>query len=704
MTSLSNSINPIDAGGGNGGDGRHAVSFAAPRGFGTKLKSAVKETLFPDDPFRELKNEEKARGKIVKGFQYFVPIFEWLPSYNLRLFFRDFLAGLTITSLAIPQGISYAKLADIPPINGLYSSFVPPLVYAIFGSSRHVAVGTVAAASLLLYQTISSVVNPEDDPALYLHLVFTATFITGIFQTALGVLRLGILVDFFSHSTITGFMGGTAVILCLQQLKGVFGLKHFTTKTSVVAVVKAIWTNRNEKKKNPKLFLVSAVAPITTVIIGAVGHLDRGLNHLSIHYFNFDPKYLPTVLKAGIITGILSLAEGIAIGRSFAVAENTPHDGNKEMVAFGLMNLCGSFTSCYLTSGPFSKTAVNYNAGCKTAMSNIVQGAFMALTLLFLAPLFGYTPLVSLSAIIMSAMLGLIDYEEAIRLFKVDKFDFLICISCFLGVTFISMDVGLFLSIGLGVLRGVLYVARPAPCKLGKLPHSSLYRDMEQYPTTPTIPGVLIIQLGSPLHFANSSYVKDRIMRYIQTEESSNIENNVEHIILDLSGVTSIDVTAIDGLLEIRKILGKNGKQPLRLEIKRDPVSTYLDSGSPADGQGAEDAFELLHEINELVKAGIWVGDCFIYNNSSLKLNYCVGVAKDLDYRFDLALQLSRVDIAEDIAIEAQSHTKWKQLGELALSSGKISKRAAETLVDPEEDPNLLEDWHIALDIESKVA
>ncbi|XP_028788457.1 probable sulfate transporter 3.5, partial [Neltuma alba] len=227
-------------------DGRHSVNFAAPRGFATKLKSAMKETLFPDDPFRQFKNGETRRDRIVKGVQYFVPMFEWLSTYNLRLFWSDLVAGLTITSLAIPQGISYAKLAEIPPIIGLYSSFVPPLVYAIFGSSRQMAVGTIAAASLLLYQTVSSVAMPENDPVLYVHLIFTTTFITGAFQAALGILRLGILVDFLSHSTITGFMGGTAVILCLQQLKGIFGMKHFSSHTSLISVLKAIVANRHE--------------------------------------------------------------------------------------------------------------------------------------------------------------------------------------------------------------------------------------------------------------------------------------------------------------------------------------------------------------------------------------------------------------------------------------------------------------------------
>lgn len=208
-----------------------------------------------------------------------------------------------------------------------------------------------------------------------------------------------------------------------------------------------------------------------------VGHLQRGLNPLSIKYLNFQSKYFTAAVKAGLLSGTLATAvrspihdfvlitpiigfhmtlyektmpppqEGIAIGRSFAIAKNYHTDGNKEMIAFGLMNIVGSFTSCYLTTGPFSKSAINFNAGARTAMSNVVMALCMMLVLLFLAPMFSYTPLVALSAIIMAAMFGLIEYEEAYRLFKVDKFDFVICMAGFFGVTFISMDVGLFMSV-----------------------------------------------------------------------------------------------------------------------------------------------------------------------------------------------------------------------------------------------------------------
>uniref|UniRef100_A0A453FI31 SLC26A/SulP transporter domain-containing protein n=1 Tax=Aegilops tauschii subsp. strangulata TaxID=200361 RepID=A0A453FI31_AEGTS len=171
---------------------------------------------------------------------------EWVPQYGIDKFKFDLLAGITIASLAIPQGISYARLANLPPIIGLYSSFVPPLLYAVFGSSNNLAVGTVAAASLLLASIIEDEVSPEDNPELYLHLFYTAAFFTGIFQTALGVFRLGLIVDFLSRSTITGFMGGTAMIIIMQQLKGLLGMKHFTSKTDLISVVGSIFKYRHE--------------------------------------------------------------------------------------------------------------------------------------------------------------------------------------------------------------------------------------------------------------------------------------------------------------------------------------------------------------------------------------------------------------------------------------------------------------------------
>ncbi|XP_074316178.1 sulfate transporter 3.1 isoform X2 [Silene latifolia] len=572
---------------------KNRVSVPPPQPFFKSLQTNLKETFFPDDPLRQFKGQPKSR-KFVLGLQYFFPFLEWTPQYSLGFFKSDLIAGITIASLAIPQGISYAKLANLPPILGLYSSFVPPLIYAMMGSSRDLAVGTVAVASLLTGSMLSSAVSPTENPKLFVHLAFTATLIAGILEVTLGLLRLGFIVDFLSHATIVGFMGGAATVVCLQQLKGILGLNHFTQATDLISVMRSVFTQEHEwrwesallgccflffllltryfSKKRPRFFWISAMAPLTSVILGSllvylthaekhgvqvIGYLKKGVNPPSFQDFVFFSPYFPVALKTGIVTGVIALAEGIAVGRSFAMFKNYNIDGNKEMIAFGMMNILGSCTSCYLTTGPFSRSAVNYNAGCKTAASNVVMSIAVMITLLFLTPLFHYTPLVVLSSIIVSAMLGLIDYQAAIHLYKIDKFDFLVCISAYLGVVFGSVEIGLVIAVALSILRVLLFVSRPRTFVLGNVPNSVCYRSVEQYPAAQTVPGILILEIGGPIYFTNASYLRERIIRWIDEEEErlkSSGEVGLHYVILDMSSVGCIDTSGISMLEEVKKI------------------------------------------------------------------------------------------------------------------------------------------------------
>ncbi|KAG8477728.1 hypothetical protein CXB51_027581 [Gossypium anomalum] len=575
----------------------HPVAVPPPQPFFKSFKNSLKETFFPDDPLRQFKNKTPSR-KFFLGLQYFLPILEWGPRYTFQFLKSDLISGITIASLAIPQGISYAKLANLPPILGLYSSFIPPLIYAMMGSSRDLAVGTVAVASLLIGSMLGDEVNATENPTLYLHLAFTATFFAGLLQASLGLLRVGFIVDFLSHATIVGFMGGAATVVILQQLKGVLGLQHFTQSTDISpscalcfprfmsgresGVLGAVFLfflllSRYFSKRRPKFFWISAMAPLTTVILGSllvylthaekhgvdvIGNLKKGLNPPSFGDFVFTSPYLTTAVKTGMITGIIALAEGIAVGRSFAMFKHYNIDGNKEMVAIGTMNIVGSCFSCYLTTGPFSRSAVNFNAGCKTAMSNVVMAIAVMFTLLFLTPLFHYTPLVVLSAIIISAMLGLIDYEAAIHLWKVDKFDFVVCMGAYIGVVFASVEVGLVIAVAISVLRLLLFVARPKTFVLGNLPNSTIYRSVEQYPTTNDVPGILILQIDAPIYFANSSYLRERISRWIDEEEDklkSTGETSLQYVIFNMSAVGNIDTSGISMLEEVKKITDRRG-------------------------------------------------------------------------------------------------------------------------------------------------
>ncbi|CAK7346538.1 unnamed protein product [Dovyalis caffra] len=574
----------------------HRVAIPQKQPFLKSLKYNLKETFFPDDPLRQFKNQPASR-RFILGLTYFFPIFDWAPRYTFEFLKSDFISGITIASLAIPQGISYAKLANLPPILGLYSSFIPPLVYAMMGSSRDLAVGTVAVASLLTASMLGNEVNANENPKLYLHLAFTATFFAGVFQASLGLLRLGFIVDFLSHATIIGFMAGAATVVILQQLKGILGLDHFTHSTDLVSVLRSVFSQTHQwrwesavlgfcflffllitryfSKRKPKFFWVSAMAPLTSVILGSilvyvthaekhgvqvVGHLKKGLNPPSFADLAFVSPYLSTAIKTGIVTGVIALAEGIAVGRSFAMFKNYHIDGNKEMIAFGTMNIVGSCTSCYLTTGPFSRSAVNFNAGCKTAVSNIVMALAVMVTLLFLTPLFHYTPLVVLSSIIIAAMLGLIDYEAAIHLWSVDKFDFIVCMGAYGGVIFSSVEIGLVIAVAISLLRLLLFVARPKTFILGNIPNSMIYRNVEQYPNTSSVPGVLILEIDAPIYFANAGYLRERIARWVDEEEEklkSSGETTLQYVILDMGAVGNIDTSGISMLEEVKKVMDR---------------------------------------------------------------------------------------------------------------------------------------------------
>ncbi|CAH8358232.1 unnamed protein product [Eruca vesicaria subsp. sativa] len=578
----------------------HSVCLPPKKTTFQKLKKRFADVFFPDDPLERFRNQTW-RNKVILGLQSLFPIFIWGSQYDLKLFRSDVVSGLTIASLAIPQGISYAKLANLPPIVGLYSSFVPPLIYSILGSSKHLAVGPVSIASLVMGSMLSESVSPTQDPILYLKLAFTSTFFAGLFQASLGLLRLGFLIDFLSKPTLVGFTAGAAVIVSLQQLKGLLGIVHFTGKMQFIPVMSSVFSNRSEwswetivmglgfliillttrhiSMRKPKLFWISAASPLASVVISTllvflirnkthaisfIGHLPKGLNPPSSNMLYFSGTHLALAIKTGIITGVLSLTEGIAVGRTFASLKNYQVNGNKEMMAIGFMNMIGSCTSCYVTTGSFSRSAVNYNAGAKTAVSNIVLASTVLVTLLFLMPLFHYTPNLILAAIILTAVIGLIDYQAAYKLYKVDKFDFFTCMCAFFGVLLVSVPLGLAIAVSVSVIKILLHVTRPNTLEFGNIHGTQIYQSLKRYREASRIHGFLILAVESPIYFVNSTYLQERILRWTREEETRVKENNgstLKCIILDMTAVSSIDTSGIEALFELRRRLEKQSLQ-----------------------------------------------------------------------------------------------------------------------------------------------
>ncbi|KAL2342118.1 hypothetical protein Fmac_010058 [Flemingia macrophylla] len=561
-----------------------------------EIKHSFLETFFPDKPFDKFKNQAGSR-KFILGLQYLFPIFEWGRDYNLQKFRGDFVSGLTIASLCIPQDIAYAKLASLEPQYALYTSFVAPLVYAFMGSSRDIAIGPVAVVSLLLGTMLSNEISDYKSHE-YLRLAFTATFFAGITQMALGVLRLGFLIDFLSHAAIVGFMAGAAITIALQQLKGLLGIQKFTRKTDIISVMRSVFESAHHgwnwqtiviglaflvfilvtkyiAKKNKKLFWVAAISPMISVIVSTffvyitradkkgvaiVKHVKKGVNPSSASEIYFSGKYLGAGIRIGVVSGMVALTEAVAIGRTFAAMKDYSLDGNKEMVAMGAMNIVGSLASCYVATGSFSRSAVNYMAGCKTAVSNIVMSMVLLLTLLVITPLFKYTPNAVLASIIIAAVLGLVNIDAVILLWKIDKFDFVACMGAFFGVIFKSVEIGLLIAVAISFAKILLQVTRPRTAVLGKLPGTTIYRNIQQYPKATQINGILIVRVDSAIYFSNSNYIKERILRWL-TDEEAQRTTTIEYLIVEMSPVTDIDTSGIHAFEELYQSLQKREVQ-----------------------------------------------------------------------------------------------------------------------------------------------
>ncbi|GJN00953.1 hypothetical protein PR202_ga18180 [Eleusine coracana subsp. coracana] len=326
---------------------------------------------------------------------------------------------------------------------------------------------------------------------------------------------------------------------------------EWQTITMGLGFLAILLLTRQISARNPKLFWVSAGAPLASVIVSTImsfiwkshsirviGMLPRGVNPPSANMLTFSGSYVALTIKTGIMTGILSLTEGIAVGRTFASINNYQVDGNKEMMAIGIMNMAGSCASCYVTTGSFSRSAVNYSAGCKTAMSNIVMAAAVLITLLFLMPLFHYTPNVILSAIIITAVIGLIDVRGAAKLWKM----------------------GLAIAVGISLFKILLQVTRPNLVVKGIIPGTKSYRSVTQYREAVRVPGLLIVGVESAVYFANSMYLVERVMRFLRDEEEKALKANqssIRCVVLDMSAVSAIDTSGLDALSEMKRVLDK---------------------------------------------------------------------------------------------------------------------------------------------------
>jgi SulP family sulfate permease len=519
--------------------------------------------------------------------------------------------------MLIPQGMAYAMIAGLPPIYGLYAALVPLLVYAAFGTSRQLAVGPVAMVSLLVATGVGAVAGA--DGALYISLAVVLALLVGALQLVLGLARFGFLVNFLSHPVLTGFTSAAALIIGLSQLKHLLGVEigrthlvheiileaaaqasalHVPTVLLGLAAIVLLIALKRWKKTFPGA--LAAVAATTVVVwvmnlevagVRIVGTVPGGLPSLSLPSVSL--VQVGALMPSALAIALVGFMESIAIAKSLAARHRYEVDANQELVGLGLANLVGGLFQSYAVTGGFSRTAVNDQAGARTPMAAVISAAIIALTLLFLTPLFYYMPNAVLAAIVMVAVAGLIDLREIRFLWRVKRPDFAMMAVTFLATLALGIEEGIVVGVVVSLILVVHQSSRPHVARLGRLPGTTTYRNLDRNPEAQAPPGVSILRVDASLYFANSAFFKDLVL---STEREA---DGVQALVLDLYPVNRIDATALHTL---KQLVEHSAERNVKLLVAgtKGPVMDVLHRAGIVELVGPENFF---HETHEAVEA-----------------------------------------------------------------------------------------------------
>ncbi|MDC0331677.1 solute carrier family 26 protein [Flavobacteriaceae bacterium] len=515
----------------------------------------------------------------MKKIKELIPILEWLPNYNSSRLKGDFIAGITVSIILIPQGIAYALIAGLPPIYGLYCALVPQLVYAIFGSSRQVAIGPVAMDSLIVATGVSTLALAGSDS--YIAIAILLAFMVGSIQFLLGVFRLGFIVNFLSKPVISGFTSAVALTIGINQFRNLFGV-DFVQSDQIQYVLEDIWFNiidfnshttviglisvgviillRRINKKIPNALLVVVVGILTIRYFGdefsdvaIVKDIPSGLPSFS--FPEMDISQMRELLPIALTLVMVGYLETISIGKSLeAKQDEYKLRPNQELIALGLSNIIGSWFKAYPSTSSFSRSAINQESGATTGMASLVSVVMVLLTLLFLTPLFYHLPKTVLAAIIIVAVFGLVNIKEAIFLWKANNLDFWLLVITFFSTLLFGIEYGIMIGVGLSLIILIFRTSRPYVAELGKVPDSDFYRNKERFNEVILDDEVLVFRFDAQLFYANASYFIETLELMVEDKGS-----HLKLIVLDAESINRVDSTGVEMLKErIRFYYKKN--------------------------------------------------------------------------------------------------------------------------------------------------
>lgn len=514
---------------------------------------------------------------------FFTPYRTWLGELkNPATIKSDMVAGLTVATIAIPQAMAYAQLAGLPAYVGLYASFLPVMVAALFGSSRQLSTGPVALASLMS----ATAIQPYASLGVEVMMVYAAllALMIGIFRLSLGLLRLGVVVDFLSNPVVVGFTNAAAIIIATSQIPKLFGLNikadQFTHYYEylwavVTSVADSNWATLIMggtalyclfilKRYAPMLPGILITVALTTVIAwlvhydaigGAVlGEIPKGLPAFSFPTIEFNFSHLSSLMVSAVVIGLMGLVEAISISKTIAAQTRQPWSVNQELVGQGMANITSGLFQGYVVSGSFSRSAVNFSSGAVTGFASIVTGCLVAITLLFLTDLLYYLPQATLGAVIIMAVLNLLSIEPIKRAWTVERHDGVAAIVTFMATLVfaphleIGILTGIILSIGLFLYRTM----RPNFVELARDPEDGILRDAELHDLR-TSESIAIYGFDGDLYFANAGYLEGKLLN------SMAVKPQLKIVILDMEGVGQIDATGENMLEKVADRLSTKG-------------------------------------------------------------------------------------------------------------------------------------------------
>ena len=545
------------------------------------------------------------------------PLATTLGDYRRERFVADLIAGLVVAIMLVPQAMAYAMLAGLPPQVGLYASLLPLLLYAIFGTSNALAVGPVAMVSLLVVSGVGELADPGSER--YLQLCWTLAMLVGALQILMAGFRLGFLVNFISHPVLVGFTSAAAIVIGFSQLKHLFGVSvaHGEYPYQMIANTLRSVTDANQATLaiglGSCLVLVAfrsllgtalqrlgigqqlastlakagplAAVVITALLVGwgrwdtqyavaVVGDIPAGLPAWT--WPDFSISTLQSLFPLALVITLVGYLESISVAKSLAARRREKVDPNRELLALGMADLGAAFTGGYPVTGGFSRSLVNYSAGVRTPMGSVFTALLVAISVLFLTPLFYFVPKAVLAAIIVVAVAGLIDWKTPLRLWRYSRADALALLITFISVLGLGIEKGILVGVASTVLLQIWRMSRPHVAEVGRMGTTEHFRNLRRHDAQAT-PGLLALRMDASLNFANAPFLESHILEQVASRP------DIQSVLLISSGINDIDATGMETLETIARDLQSAGIGFYMSEVKG-PVTDRLQlAGFDAD-------------------------------------------------------------------------------------------------------------------------